>query len=205
MKKLLLFLALSASSIFAANAQIGINAGYTNDTWDVAMKGTGGGLGMYTRTQGFYAGASYALPLIGDLSFVPGINFNSANGDFFLGGELKTQFIEIPLNFEFRHKISDLFAVIGFAGPGARYALSVKWEDNGENIDLFDNDELPALDNKFDITLSGGIGIEVAGLRFCASYGTGLLNFVSEDLKKEIARRINSTGFRLGVTYVLNF
>ena len=207
MKKLFLTIALAVAAAFGANAQVGISAGYSHDVWSVGLFDD---MGYYFRSQGFHVGINYSLPVLGNLKFAPGITFTSVSEDKVMGENISgtISYVSVPLNLEASQEIFSGINAFVFAGPGLRYMLSAKADVGGEDWDLYEDSTggTHFLDNRFDVTLGFGFGLEMAGIRAFAGFNGGLLDLASKDMKDTIEDfSVHGKSFQFGLGYVYNF
>ena len=69
MKKIILSIALAAVAAVCANAQIGVNVGYTSKNFTNVMN----------NEAGLFAGANYNIELVNGICVAPGVEFAMLN------------------------------------------------------------------------------------------------------------------------------
>ena len=193
MKKILALL-FTASMILAANnayAQLSVGAGYNNPVFRNSHSSDA------LRLNGFYAGASYTLPLIGSLKVSPGLyySFSAANridsGKIFsatlsLKSDLAEHYIDIPVMLSYGIRIIPDVKFFAFGGPtlsvglsstsGSSVSINIPGSPiNGSSKD--DNYSEIFSYNRMNLLLGGGLGAELLDhYRVQVSYNFGLLN-----------------------------
>ncbi len=151
------------------------------------------------KLNGFYAGASYNIPLVAGLGVAPGLY---ANMLFYNGAATFQQVLtftehytelalNLPINLNYRLEVSDNFSLCAFAGPVFQVGLVARSTYNGRvdfgpihinEGDAFnhynsDNGDM----NRFNIYLGGGLGFQVGDLLFTVGYDHNLLNVDKSD------------------------
>ena len=169
----------------SAFAQISVGAGYINSTLS-------GKSSSPTISNGFYAGASFDMPLpMKGLTFTPGAYLSLITGGTqgtlsvfglnLLSG--KTTFSELALNvpamLNYGYKLSGKSKVFAYAGP--TFQLGLLSRTAGEASGIFSNsgvrDHYSSGDfNRFNVYLGGGLGLEYSRIQFIIGYDYGLLN-----------------------------
>ena len=179
-------MALVAVAATSAFAQIGIGAGFTNNS--EATPNDGDAL----VTKGFYVEGTYNIPVGNFLSIVPGLRYTFAGNNDAQGieiedidiAEIKASLAEhniyVPVMFQCGIPLGGI-KLIAFAGPTFQFALSSMMNVAAnvgsigfdQDVNLLGED---GLFNRTDITVGGGVGVEFGSFQVKASYDLGLLN-----------------------------
>ncbi|MCK9167985.1 MAG: PorT family protein [Bacteroidales bacterium] len=197
MKKLTTLLIIAGISLlsFQVNAQgMGIKAGLTMATMeyenDQATYSD-----TYKMTPGFHVGLTYEVPLIGILSFEPGLIFTTKGAkyeDTLLGIDFDAvytlYYIDIPLYVKAAVSAGDNLKLYAAAGPYVGLGISgvVKTTTevlgivNTEEDDIeWGNDEAEDDLKNVDMGLTFGAGLEISSLLLGVSYDLGMANISS--------------------------
>ncbi|MBO4535808.1 MAG: PorT family protein [Bacteroidales bacterium] len=170
-----------------AFAQLRIGGGFANsmDRFNTEKKE------LSTNTaNGAYAGVDFNIPIVGDLSLVPGVYYTflaSNAGRSALGGLVnagaKTQehYINVPLRFEYGSEILPNFRLFFFGGPSVSYGLASKTKYSAGILDYKID---TVLDNyaaggygRWDVMVGGGMGFDLINrIRLSVGYDFGMLN-----------------------------
>ncbi|MBP5218100.1 MAG: PorT family protein [Bacteroidales bacterium] len=133
--------------------------------------------------HGFYAGASYNIPVgTSGLGVAPGVYFaymTDKDVDIYVAsGDLVESYLEIPLDLNMKFPIADGLNGVIYAGPTFAYGVASKINSGSTTIDLYDGTISNYLDyNRIDVLAGGGIGVEFENMvRFDVGYDFGLLN-----------------------------
>ncbi len=133
--------------------------------------------------NGFYAGASYNIPVgTSGLGVAPGVYFaymTDKDVDIYVAsGDLVESYLEIPLDLNMKFPIADGLNGVIYAGPTFAYGVASKINSGSTTIDLYDGTISNYLDyNRIDVLAGGGIGVEFENMvRFDVGYDFGLLN-----------------------------
>lgn len=154
--------------------------------------------------NGFYVGLDYNIQLAGNFYVAPGVYYSSSSkksSNSFTGswisytGELKynEQYIDVPVNFNYRLPLADDFCISLYAGPTFNYGLSstaesdnnvsvlgFKLNPNGK-VSLYDSDDY----KPFDVLVGGGVAFDYASqLRISLGYNYGLLDRNGHDFNR---------------------
>lgn len=180
MKKLFLTLAvaclgLTASAQEKGDIRFGVVAGMNvSNITDMEMD----------SRIGFHVGAKAEYNLSENLYGNAGVIFSQKGNKKSKGGVEVTQnpgYIEVPINFGYRYKISDGVSVFGETGPYLAYGICGKFkvEEDGEEakVDFFDNDEA----NKFDFGWGVKVGVEAAKFQIAVGYEYGITKVFDVD------------------------
>lgn len=207
MKKILLTLALVAATATSAFAQLGIGAGYTNNSSSNPSDGEA------LVTKGFYVEGTYGIALGSNLSIVPGIRYTfAANGDAQgidiedidiaeVSASLAEHNIYVPVMAQLSVPMGAV-KLLAFAGPTFQFALSsmlnvaanVGGMGFDTDIDLLGED---GLFKRTDVALGGGVGVEFGNFQVKAAYDFGLMNRSAVD-----NGTIKGQQLRVGVAYL---
>lgn len=202
MKKIILTIALVAAAATSAFAQIGVSAGYANNSQKTKDSDP-------STTNGFYVEGTYNIPVAGSFSVVPGVRYTylgsskSASTSILnagVTGSLVEHYLAIPVMAQYS---IDLGAaqIFAFAGPTFSYGLASKTTIKASAAG-FSADK--TIDNYKDtdylrpnVFLGGGLGIQLGSFQVKAAYDFGLLNRMKSD---KIVLKDNQ--FRVGVAYL---
>lgn len=107
---------------------------------------------------------------------------------------VKFNYLEIPLNFAYKHPLSETSKLFAQAGPYLGYALSGKGESDGETEDVeFGDGEM----KRMDFGIGIGAGIELGSIAASLNYQLGLANIVDDpDVK------VRNKVFQISVAYM---
>lgn len=190
-KKLSMVAIVALLSIGISNAQVGVEAGYTNQKSTVEnSEGIGG----------FYVGAKYGLNIQGPISLQYGLLYNlnmKSQSKTVLGvktstsGKMHSLDIPVRIAATFPMQSVNLFV---FAGPnfniGVAGSNTVKTGDITTTVNLYDDKNR----SRFDLQLGGGVGVQYQNMGAKLSYDFGLLEqYKGFDAKKNT--------FKVGVFY----
>ena len=185
MKRFLLTIVMLAAAAGAATAQVAVGAGYLNSTATTkAVNSTD------VTFDGFYAGASYGIPLSMGLGVAPGLYYSylkTGDGlvisDNLSGGiDQAQQFISVPVYLYYGTEATPELRLSIYGGPALEYCFSYKTifraSAFGAKIEKEeDNFETDPNNKHFDILIGGGVALDVAGiLRVSCGYNFGLLD-----------------------------
>lgn len=184
----------AAAMILAANnayAQLSIGAGYNNPVFRNSSSSDA------LTLNGFYAGASYTLPLMGNLKLSPGVYYsfsftNRVNStrifstSFSLKSDLQEHYIDIPVMLSYGAKIIPGVKLFAFGGPtmsiglSSSSATSLSVDIPGSPIsgsDKQDNYSERNAYNRMNVLLGAGVGAELLShFRVQVCYNFGVLN-----------------------------
>ena len=193
MKKFVTILAASMM-LFAVNAlaQPSIGAGFLSSTEIVKSGNTSS---ESNPMSGFFAGLSYTIPVVDELSFSPGVYYglvfkNSATnwGPFSSNGKQQDHFINVPLHFSYGIDLSSALRFFVYGGPSASIAVASKVTSTGSiqgvgsATNSYDRYEKDSNLQRFDLMLGVGAGILVNEMiRFQVGYDFGMLNRYNTD------------------------
>jgi hypothetical protein len=203
MKKLIFTLFAASLMLLAteASAQVSINAGYLNSTFKAQNADP-------ENSNGMYLGASFNLPIVGDLAIAPGIYYSAiaAKGTLhFLNlasatGKFYEHAVNVPLYLNYTFELGRDTNFFLYGGPTAQYGVSSKAKldmntvigDFSEVYDYYKDGDY----NRFDVYLGGGVGFQVRGIMVMVGYDYGMLNQYKD--KNHEAHRSN---LKIGVGY----
>lgn len=207
MKRIVLTLVLAVVASASAFAQLGIGAGFTNNSQSAADDGKA------LVSKGFYVEGIYNIPIGNVLSIVPGVRYAfSSNGNIRdikiddisladLKASLSEQNIYVPVMLQCGVPMGNI-KLLAFAGPTFQFALSsvlnvaaeVERFSLDKNIDLLGEN---GLFKRTDIFVGGGVGVEFGRFQVKAAYDFGLLNRSSNDNRTYKGQQI-----RIGAAYL---
>lgn len=161
-----------------AFAQLSVAAGFGNSQTKIEEKILDV-LSRDANLNGFYAGASYNIPVgTSGLGIAPGIYFaylTDKDVDFYVAeGDLTESYVQIPVDVNMKFPIADGLTGVIYAGPTLSYGVASKISD----YDLYDGTGAKVLDyDRLEVLAGGGIGVEFENMvRFDVGYDFGLLN-----------------------------
>lgn len=204
---------LAASMMFAginASAQILVGAGYINS--ELSGQYNGNKVDP-ENSNGFYAGASFNLPLSGDFGIAPGAYFSlitktSAGGGSVLGVSYsgKSTFTEMALNIpvlaNYTYALNNDTKFFAYAGPTFQLGLQSQTASEGNIAGVGGSgisDHYADGDyNKFNLYLGGGFGAQIAKFLIVLGYDYGILNVYAGDTDNTAYHRAN---LHMGVGY----
>jgi len=165
---------------FGASAQIGIQAGYSNERININSSGIS--VKMATL-NGFHVGPVAEMKVQGPISLQYGLLYNFLTGkpnpDLFGDipdlSDLKFTFhsLDLPVRIAGTFPISKGISAVVFGGPNFNFGLVAKESSGGETVDLYSED---GGFKRFDLQLGLGAGLKFNALSLRASYDFGLLN-----------------------------
>ena len=186
-----------------AFAQIHVGAGYTKGITKTNASDDNG------LSNGFYAGASYNIPIVAGLGIAPGVYYNFLTakenllsfGSTSLDATQKEHYINIPVlvNYAFDLGTVKLFA---YGGPTASFGVSSKLRydvASGSNtadktIDLYDDDYDYS---RTDVKLGIGGGVQFGCFQVNVGYDWGMFDRDNSDNGK-----LHSNLLHAGVAYI---
>ena len=179
-------IALFALISVAASAQINVGAGYLQSTATYQAKS--GADANSTKSNGFYVGLGYEIPLMQGLSVTPGIYYSylysddagsTAIGTVATGSlktNLKEQYLNIPVTVNFGYNLTRDLRLFAFGGPTASIGLSsvshydasvtvigINISDSGDTDNYSGTSDNPATYGRFDVLLGAGAGADIMG------------------------------------------
>jgi len=187
MKKIILTLALIATAAIAANAQIGIGAGYIGRTQKTDF---GSVADAKAALNGVYAGLDVHVDLIAGLGLTAGAfyNYSTADGVDITSMNISTladkatakdQYISVPVNLSYGLDLG-LGKVFVFAGPTFEYAISSEYSIEG--VEQTYNMLKDGGYKNFNMLVGGGVGVILADkIRITAGYNKGLSDQADND------------------------
>ncbi|MBP1663248.1 MAG: hypothetical protein H6Q19_388 [Bacteroidetes bacterium] len=175
--------ALAAFFVMGANAQVGLQAGYSNS------KETGNGLSL----NGFHVGPAAEITVQGPISLQYALLYNyltRTDEASILGQTVKTtttaHMLDLPVRIAANFPTNNGLGVFIFAGPNFNYALSQKTKASTSGIleGSYDTDNIYTLEmtngkkmySPFDLQLGVGGGIKYKSISLSASYDWGMLD-----------------------------
>ena len=202
MKKV--FAILAATVLFAgmANAQLGINVGYTPQTFKTTYTNGSNSNTTTTSMTGFFAGVNYNTALTGGLNISVGLQgrFNTSSDTTAAGvGTLAGASVEnhhtqllldVPVLFNYGFNLSSAAKLSVFVGPTVSYALSGKTKTVTTvtvlgNTNTSENETNWYGDNSnrknLDVSATLGVVLSYNEFRLFGGYNMGLLNLTSAD------------------------
>ena len=179
MKTIRLYVFLLAALVtFGVSAQIGLQAGYSNER--INVKASGISVKMATL-NGFHVGPVAEMKVQGPISLQYALLYNFLTGkpnpDLF--GELLNDSkityhtLDLPVRIAGTFPISEGISAFVFGGPNFNFGLVAKETSGGESTDLYSQD---GGFKRFDLQLGFGAGLKFNALSLRASYDFGLLN-----------------------------
>lgn len=187
-----------------AFAQLSVGAGWVNST---LTRTVGGTKWDGEPSNGFYVGATYNIPLIGNFGVAPGAYYSMLAGKgntTVYGVSLNsTTFTEhalnVPIYLNYGYDLNGV-KFLAFAGPTIQYALSSKYKSNtlgiGTVVDSFkDLNQSP-----FNLYVGGGLGAEISEtLQIIIGFDYGVLNLYKGNINNSSTHRYN---IKIGVGYL---
>ncbi len=210
MKKFILTLAVLAAAAAGASAQIAVGGGYLNMTSTTKVNNSSD-----VVFDGFYAGASYGIPIAQGLGVAPGIYYAwLKTGDGLVisenlsgGIDQVQQYIAVPVDLYYGAEITPGLKLSIYGGPTFDYCLSYKTTYSAsafgasveKEVDSFDSDP----NNKhFDILVGGGVALDVADMiRVTCGYNFGLLDRYANEAGDD-GITITHKGFNVGLAFL---
>lgn len=169
-------------SIGFANAQLGIQAGYSNSkdaNSDAAL-------------NGFHAGLFYNLPIQGAVSLQYGLLYNylTTNNDYWgiANSSTTAHRLDLPVRVAVEFPLGGTVSAFVFGGPNFNYALyqATKLESTLGSVETNSIYKLEMTDGKklytpFDLQLGAGAGLKFNQLSVRFSYDWGMLDRNNSD------------------------
>ena len=170
-----------------AIAQPSIGGGFLSSTEIVKSGNTSS---ESNPMSGFFAGLSYTIPVVDELSFTPGVyyglvfkNSTSSNSLLSVQGKRQDHFINIPLHLSYGIDLSSALRFFVFGGPSASIGVASKVTNTGSLTGVgsasktYDRYEEDSNLQRFDVMLGVGAGLLVNEMiRFQVGYDFGMLN-----------------------------
>ncbi len=160
-------------------AQMSVDAGVLHANDQISLKGIDPvDMGM----NGFYAGVSYNLPIVGFVGITPGLyysmlfsNDSEFNGQ--LGAKVREHFINVPVYLNVGFGLGENARLFVFAGPTAQIGLASTIEvsvagNNSPKVDRYDNNNY----SRTNLLLGGGLGLNLYRFQITAGFDQGLFN-----------------------------
>ena len=204
MKKI--FTTLLAASLMLlgtqAFAQMSVNAGYLNST--LATKNT------KDNANGFYAGASFNIPIAGAFGIAPGVYYSlltsketASIGSIISGsGTFTEHAINVPVYLNYGINIARDTKVFLFGGPTLQYGLAsnVRYDAqvagvSGSNTVSNYND---SNFNRMNVYLGGGLGFQAGAFQVTVGYDYGMMN----QYKGDNAINCHRSNLKIGAGFV---
>ena len=196
MKKIILTLALAAAAAVCANAQIGVNVGYTTKNFT----------DVFNNEAGLFLGANYNIELVNGLAVAPGVEFAMLNWTKDENNYQKENYLAVPVMFNYGFELVDGIKLVPYLGPTFSYGLSSKGKNSlstiasailggsGEGSLYGDNSDY----TQFDILIGGGVALDVMNMvRAFVGYNQGLLDRYNDD-----NTTVKTSGLNFGVAYL---
>jgi len=188
--------ALAAFFVMGANAQVGLQAGYSSES----QKTTGTLLGLTasstTTLNGFHVGPVIDMNIQGPVGFQTGLLYNYLTATDIDNKKIVAHEVDLPVRLTVAFPLTSEVSIFAFGGPNVNYAISQK-TDNGDNIYTLKN---PLNDKKilspFDFQLGVGGGLKWNKLTLRAGYDWGMFNKTSVDIAT-----FKSNVFKAGIAY----
>ena len=204
MKKI--FTTLLAASLMLlgtqAFAQMSVNAGYLNST--LATKNT------KDNANGFYAGASFNIPIAGAFGIAPGVYYSlltsketASIGSIISGsGTFTEHAINVPVYLNYGISIARDTKVFLFGGPTLQYGLAsnVRYDAqvagvSGSNtVSNYNNSNF----NRMNVYLGGGLGFQAGAFQVTVGYDYGMMN----QYKGDNAINCHRSNLKIGAGFV---
>ncbi|MBR5925342.1 MAG: PorT family protein [Bacteroidales bacterium] len=194
MKKIILTIALAAVAAVCANAQIGVNVGYTSKNFTNVMN----------NEAGLFAGANYNIELVNGICVAPGVEFAMLNYTKDENNYQKENYLAVPIMFNYGLQLADGFKLVPYLGPTISFGLSSVIKGGASawgitvttgDVDMYDGTDY----NKLDILIGGGVALDVMDMiRAFVGYNQGLLNR-NNDADGSV---IKTSGVNFGVAYL---
>lgn len=154
-----------------ANAQVGIQAGYSSQT----VTTTVGSTSASENLHGFHIGPVYEMNVQGPVSLTYGLFYNYMTGDW-EGDKAVLHQLDLPVRIKVGAEVANDISLFGFAGPNFSLALSEKVGDTNLKDVPNPTDSSKKLYSPFDLQLGVGAGVKIKMLTIKASYDWGLFN-----------------------------
>ncbi len=168
MKKFIVTAMLALAMVAGANAQFKLGP-----TVGLNMANLSGDIDGNSMKMGFKIGAAAEYSFNEMWSIAPELAYSSKGTQYDILGEtlkMNLNYLELPINAQFRAPLADDFNFLAFAGPYLAYGLSVGGDFDAEFGS--DDDQI----NPFDFGLNFGIGAEYKNFFLKAQYQLGLSN-----------------------------
>ncbi len=119
-------------------------------------------------------------------------------------------YLDLPVNFGYKHPISDKLSIFGMAGPVFRYLtystyaykVNGEWDNETTNVDLGDGEK--ELFKKFDIGLNIEAGVQYDRFEFSLYYSPSFSNIINDDLIPE-GSKAKWKNYSFGVSVAILF
>jgi len=99
-------------------------------------------------------------------------------------------YLDLPVNFGYKHAVSDKLSIFGMAGPVFRYltystfAYQINGEWDNESTSLGDGDDKIEYFKKFDIGLNIEAGVQFDRFEFSLYYMPSFSNIMTDDIQE---------------------
>ena len=179
-----------------------VNAGYLNST--LATKNT------KDNANGFYAGASFNIPIAGAFGIAPGVYYSlltsketASIGSIISGsGTFTEHAINVPVYLNYGINIARDTKVFLFGGPTLQYGLAsnVRYDAqvagvSGSNTVSNYND---SNFNRMNVYLGGGLGFQAGAFQVTVGYDYGMMN----QYKGDNAINCHRSNLKIGAGFV---
>ena len=182
-------------------AQMSVGAGALHANDQITLKGIDPiDVGM----NGFYAGVSYNLPIVGFVGITPGLyysmlfsNDSEFNGQ--LGAKIREHFINVPVYLNVGFGLGENAKLFVFAGPTAQIGLASTAQVSIAGNDLKKVDRYESNDySRTNLLVGGGLGLNLYRFQITAGFDQGLFNL---DTSNDGTKRTKSYA-KAGIAYL---
>lgn len=187
MKKIFATVLAASMMLLGANAfaQVTVGAGYVNST----LASKAGNTKTTTPANGFYAGASFNIPVSGAFGVAPGVTYEflaSSKESSFAGiasakGTTTEHYVGIPIMLNYNLALANDLSIVPFLGPTIQCGLASNTKLEGAIAGAgastkVDNYGDKSTYGRFDVLLGGGVAFDFNALEVKVAYNYGMLN-----------------------------
>ncbi|VBB48036.1 conserved exported hypothetical protein [uncultured Paludibacter sp.] len=178
-----------------ANAQFGLQAGYSTQNQTTSVDGNEAGS---NSISGFYIGPVYEMSVQGPVSLTYGLLYSYLTGDHWSSllpdPKMVGHQLDLPVRVQFGFPVAEDISLIGFAGPNFSFVVSEKVGDTNLADVKMENGKKKY--SPFDVQLGLGAGVKFKMLTLKASYDWGMLDRENSD-----TQTIKANDLKIGIAY----
>ncbi len=178
----IIVLLMTVLSFGVSQAQVGIQAGYTQMTNNLGTK-----IIMPSSLSGLHVGPTFNMDILGPVSVQGGLLYNLAQTSNTILGIKYTysnHSLDIPIRVAFNVPLGSI-KISAFAGPnfniGIGYTNEYETKILGKEVkkettNIYEDDD----NSRYNVQLGGGVAIQVGNLGLKASYDLGMTELIKD-------------------------
>jgi hypothetical protein len=188
----------SSSSASTGNDVTGYSrfgVSYTNTSYDFNKEAGDLSISLDGVSIDYLHGFSVSQTM--PLFFEVGVNANYAVGSKY-DMDYTSINAQVPLNLAYRYPVSDNLAIMPYVGLNAKFGIQLKAEYDGDDTDLYSEDDMGDDNafNRFQLGWHIGAGVQINKFYVGLQYGTDFTPAYKNDDAK-----VNTADFKLSVAY----